>query len=411
MRGVRREAIAWCVALAAGLVVLAAIQYRVGDPDSRLYSEIAERLARQPVSRWIAPDFPPGSYMHGLFREHPAGLFLLPALLARLGYPAAQASYAASLLYQVLTILLIPVVAVAFAAPRESRALSWLLQLLPIAFTFRIRANHEAAVLLCFLVALLGTERALEGRRFGVVLGAAGLMSLMLVKGLLVLPAFLCCALWAGLQAVGQSEGVRRGAIIRAFAAWVLVLAIVVAGYETAYRGVTGVSFLQEYIARGFSVGESAGHSWTPWTVAYNLLFYSGRVLWFAFPWSLAFVVLLVRHTSSARRSFEERWRRLSPDIDRATLGAVFVVGAVLIYLGLFSLSGRRAERYVFPVYFLVGGCGAVTAFRRWSWTRRLVGFVERSEPFAPVIVWVTLFALHLFGGLIGLPRIQIWRP
>ena len=86
-------------------------------------------------------------------------------------------------------------------------------------------------------------------------------------------------------------------------------------------------------------------------------------------------------------------------------------MGAVLIYLGLFSLSGRRAERYIFPVYFLVAGCGAVAAFRRWHWTRRLVEFVERSEPFAPVIVWATLFALHLFGGLIGLPRIQIWRP
>ena len=46
----------------------------------------------------------------------------------------------------------------------EARALRLFAQLLPIAFTFRVRANHESALLLCLLLALYGLERARTGR-------------------------------------------------------------------------------------------------------------------------------------------------------------------------------------------------------------------------------------------------------
>ena len=38
--------------------------------------------------------------------------------------------------------------------------LTLLVQLLPVAFVFRVRANHEQALLLFLLLAMLGTERA-----------------------------------------------------------------------------------------------------------------------------------------------------------------------------------------------------------------------------------------------------------
>jgi hypothetical protein len=343
--------------------------------------------------------------VQGLYREHPAGLFLLPAVMTRLGYPSAQASYAANALYQALAVVLVPAVAAAFATAREARALAWLLQLLPIAFVFRIRANHEAAVWLFFLVALLGTERLVEGRRFGALLGASGLAALMLVKGLLAAPAMLCCALWAGLRCVSLPAGSRKR-VFATFVGWIALLGLVAAAYETLYQRATGVSFLHEYLARQFSVGASEGHSWTSWTVLYNFAFYAGRILWFAFPWSLALVAIGVRHASTFRQ-----WARRLGALDRSAQGAIFVAGATALYVGLFGLSGRRAERYLFPVYFLVGACGAVAAFRRWPAVERLVAFAERIEPFAPVVAWATLFGLHLLGGPLGLPRIQIWRP
>jgi hypothetical protein len=417
----RGEAAAWCAALLAALLALAALHYRAADPDSVLHAEISARMGQEPPSlQWIAPEWPPGWYVQGLYREHPAGLFLLPALLAWLGYPAAQAAYAANALYQAVAVLLVPFVAAAFATGREARALGWLLQLLPIAFVFRIRANHEGAMWLFFLIALLGTERLVEGRRMGVLLGVTGLAALVLVKGLLAGPAILCCALWARLRlASSPPESRRRVVVIVALAAWAVALAVVAAAYEALYRQATGVSFLGEYLARQttgvsflrqfFANSPSSGASAAQpsgGTLVSNVAFYTGRVLWFAAPWSVALLVIGLRRSSGLRG-----WPRRLGDLDRSAQGAIFVAGAAALYVALLSLSARRAERYLFPVYFLVGACGAVAAFRTWPAVERLVAFVERLEPYAPVLAWTLLFGLHLLGGPLGLPRIKFWRP
>jgi hypothetical protein len=36
---------------------------------------------------------------------------------------------------------------------------------------------------------------------------------------------------------------------------------------------------------------------------------------------------------------------------------------------------------------------------------------VARLEPFAPVVVWLLLFGLHLAAGPLGQPRIKLWKP
>ncbi len=397
----RLQVAGWCGALVVAAVSLAALDYHARDPDSVLYAQIGARLAAQPVSQWIAPAWPSGWYMSGPFQEHPAGLFVLPAALTRLGYPGAQASFLAAAIYQALALMLIPVVARAFAEGSEAKALGWLLQLLPIAFTFRIRANHEPAVLLFFVLALCGLERVASGRRGGFLVATAGLLGLMLVKGLLVLPALLCCALWIGTRAFrGADEGshVRRAWLTLGEALFVLAAAALV--YEQVYRRVTGESFVSGYLGRSLSVGATEGHDWTAGTIPYNVVFYSGRVLWFAFPWSLALAVAAWA------------WVRRAPrDLGRATRGLLFSLGVALIYIGLFSLSTRRAERYIFPAYFVVGAAGAVAAIRRSARLRSLVTTVERIEPWAPPLLWLVLLGLHLAGGTLGLLHIQIWNP
>lgn len=392
------EPFAWGAAVVVAAFAMASLDYHVRDPDSVLYGEIGHRLAAQPVSRWIAPEWPPEWYRSGLFQEHPAGLFLLPALLTRLGYPGEQAGLLAGAVYQALGLMLVPVVASAFADGAEARALAWLLQLLPIAFTFRVRANHEPAVLLFFLVALWGMERAVRGRRDGTLVATAGLVALMLVKGLLVVPALFCCFLWV---AVRRMEGQRRWwPAASAPAGAFVVLALVAAAYEQRYRAVTGVSFVSGYFGRSLSVGATEGHDWTAGTLPYNLLFYSGRVLWFAFPWSLVLV-------GAAVVWFGRRPR----DQGRSAQGLWFALGVAVVYVGLFSLSTRRAERYIFPAYFVVGAAGAVAALRRWPAMRSLAAAGERLEPWTAPLLWLLLFGLHLATGRIGLPSIQMWKP
>jgi hypothetical protein len=380
-------------------MALVAFDYGTRDPDSELYSRIAASLAERPVSTWIAPTWPAGSYMQGLFREHPAGLFWPAAALIRLGYPADQAAYAMGLVWSALVFALVPSVAAVWA-PVEARVLGWLLQLLPIFFVFRVRANHEPAVLACFLAALLGAHVAGRSWR-GVGLLTAALAGLMLVKGFLVLPAALCCGLWLALlpSPAGGSKGPGWRAVALVTAGGLAAVALV---YEWAYRHATGQSFVAGYAARSLSVGASVGHDWSPLSIPYNLLFYSGRLLWFAFPWSLVLIAVL--------------WPRRRLGRPRLPLGAdarglFFVAGAVVVYVGLFSLSGRRAERYIYPLYPLVGAAGAVAALRAWPALARACGRMRAVEPYASVVTWILLLGIHLAGARFHLPRVKIWNP
>jgi 4-amino-4-deoxy-L-arabinose transferase-like glycosyltransferase len=430
-----REGLAWLLALVLASVALGAISYRTRDPDSRLYAEIAAQMAERPLGSWIAPTFPPGWYESGLFREHPVGIHLLPALLGRLGYPPLQAAYAANALYQVLTLVLISRLAATLVSEVESRALTWLLQLLPIAFTYRIRANHEQALLLCLLLALYGAERARRQPAWSLGL-MGGLAGLLLVKGVFVLFGLLACVLWLGVR--GSAEG---GTRVRG--AWAgLALAVVAVGaaawlYELAYRASTGESFWAVNLGRQLGVASVPRSGIFVVEKLRNLVWYAARVLWFPFPWSvvLALGLLLARRSGG--------WL---PERGGARHGLVFVLLLTVLWVGAFSLSDRRADRYIFPVYFAVGAAGAVMGLRSsarlfvladrlqgWHpWpavvtrtlcfglhllgglSARLRVLADRLQgwhPWPAVVTWTLCFGLHFLGGLFGLPRVKIWPP
>jgi 4-amino-4-deoxy-L-arabinose transferase-like glycosyltransferase len=394
-----RGALAWILALAAGWAALAAVDYRARDPDSRLYAEISARMAVDPPAGWIAPEFPPGWYMSGLYREHPVGLFVPAAALAALGYPGEQAAYALNAVYQVLGIVLLVRLAAALAPGLEARALGWLIQLLPIAFTFRIRANQEAAVLLCLLAALYGTERARERKHFAALV-ALGLVGLLLVKGVLAVFGPALCVLWLASRRRAGGERRGEGAAWAAVAAGLVAMAAAATLYELLYRQAAGEPFWSFYLARQLGVAAATHDAFGPIPgFLYNLVWYLARVLWFAFPWSLALAFALWR----AARGSSER-----PDA-AARAGALFTLGVVGLYVLLFSFSDRRADRYIFPVYYAVEAAGGVAALRFLPSLRRLAARLDR--PWLPAAVWAATFAAHLFAGRLGLPTVKLWAP
>jgi 4-amino-4-deoxy-L-arabinose transferase-like glycosyltransferase len=399
--------VAWLLVLAAAWLALAALAYRTRDADSRLYAEIVARMSEAPAAGWIAPDFPPGWYMSGPFREHPVGLFAPAAALARLGYPAPQAAYALNALYQVFTIVLIQRLAAALVPGLEARALGWLVQLLPIAFTFRVRANHEQAVLLCLVAALYGVERSRTRPRWA-LLTVAGLVGLLLVKGVLALFGPVLCALWllARRLTAPDSPGTDRAAWV-GLGAGVLAMGAAAGLYEQLYRQATGEPFWSFYLARQLGVAAAAGEGAGLAVKLHNLVWYLGRVLWFPFPWSVA-LILAAWHTR--RLPWRSRPAVDDPPADRGALaGGLFALATVVLYVGLFSLSDRRADRYIFPVYYVVGAAGGVAALRLAPRLRRLAGTLDR--PWVPAAVWAVTFVAHLFAGRLGLPTVKVWAP
>jgi hypothetical protein len=386
----RREAAAWAIAIAVASGIIAALGYRARDPDSVLYARIAGDLAKRPVAEWLAPAWPPGAYMQGHFCEHPAGLFVPAALLARAGYPAEQAAYAMNAVYQALALALIPRLALSLAPALEARALAFFLQLLPIAFTYRIRANHEALVLLAIVVALLGVERSRADARWG-VLTIAGLAGLLLVKGMLAAPALAACSAWAWLRPAPE----------RAWRPWLglglaaLALPMLVLGYELAFRAATGESFLAHYQAGWVRQELVRGPFERLTSFSYVLVWYAARVLWFAFPWSLVALMAmpLALRGLGARRA------------------PAFALLATLLYLVPLACSERKADRYIFPVYFIVAAAGVLAGLGRWPRLSTFAERLDRRQPYATVALFLLLFALHIAGGWLNLPYVKIWGP
>ena len=386
--------VAWGLALAAGVAALAAVGYRARDADSRLYAEMAALMSEAPAAGWIAPEFPPGWYMSGLFREHPAGLLAPAAALARLGYPAPQAAYALNALYQVLTIVLLQRLAATLVPGLESRALGWLVQLLPIAFTFRIRANHEQALLLCLVAALYGTERARSRPRFA-LLTVAGLVGLLLVKGVLAVFGPALCALWLLARRLTASRPAPSDrAAWLGLAAGVVAMGATAGAYEHLYRLATGEPFWSFYLARQLGVAAAAGdESGLAREGGQPRLVPRARA-WFPFPWSLA-LLLAAWHARGSRPGWPSSRGRARGE-GRPGRGAVRGRDRRPVRGPLQPLRPPRRPLHLPRV--LRGGRrgrgGRAAGVDPAARPRR-----ELDRAWVPAAVWAVTFAAHLFAG------------
>lgn len=367
----------WIAVLLVASALLAATGYRTHDPDSRAYITIATHLADEPVSRWIAPQWWGAFGAQGLFREHPAGTFVPPALLARAGYPVGQSLFVVTLAAQIVSLLLIAALARRLAPSVEARALVWALQLIPIAFVFRVRANQEYPLLAGLLVAVYGLERARTSWRW-IAVALAGVLYALLVKGVFALLAPVLAGSWLWMR--------RRDARV-GFAAWtglalmVLMMPLCAVAYERAYLAVTGQSFVGYYLGSRIAL---EGNATTPWPFpldkASNAVWYIGRVLWYAFPWSLLAVAAVMQNVQA----------RLSPG---ARAWAQYAAIAAIVTIALVAARDTKADRYVFPAYFFAASAGVVLACARWptvaSWADRL----DRLWPWGPALLWLLLVA------------------
>ena len=387
----------WITVLSLSGVLLAMTDYSSRDPDSAVYAGIAARLAQEPMRRWIAPEWWGLWGAQGLFREHPIGILVLPALLARLGYPAGQAAYLVNGCFQAATFVLLSSLAAVYASRRESRALAWMLQLLLIAFVFRIRANQEYAVLAGIALGLYATERSREHVVWA-AFAAVAFVWVLLVKGVFGLAVPALCGVWL---AVRGTRDEHRLAPWLALGVTVLAAPAMAFAYEALYRSAAGESFF----AFDFGPRLDARSVWhgalARWPV--QVIWYSGRLIWYALPWSafaIGAMVAITRRrrglaTSAARNELEAR----------ASRGLTFAVASSAVLIAAFAIADRRADRFIFPAYFFVGGAGAIAAVR---WSPRLSRAIDLMDrPWVPAAFWFGLFLLRLATGP-HLPRLML---
>ncbi len=394
-----REGVIWAIALLFVASLLVVTRFTSADPDSALYASISGRLTQEPASRWIAPEwwgFWPETKMEGLFREHPSGVFVVPAAVARLGIPGEQAAYVVGIGYGLAALLLIGVLVSKLTSPGEARASLILLQLMPVAFLFRIRANHEYPMLVALLITLVSVEGV--RRSWWWVAGVAlGLTLGLLVKGVFVVLVGMGAGLWILLNPSRS-----KGTTSRAIAACVIGAAItagIAVLYDAAYLRVTGDTFWAPYWRRQLGPVTIASPLDDASTLAGHLAFYVSRLLWFPAPWSIALVIAGWRLFGQGALA---RWRSVSETARRGLLFAILFASLAVLVL---SPSSRFAERYAFSAAFMIGGAGTVAAYRIWPSISRVLDRLDERIPALPATTWLTLMLLRIVLGP-WLPRI-----
>jgi len=389
----RRDAWIWAAALLIAATLLVLTGFSSDDPDSALYAGISSRLSEAPVSSWIAPQWWGFWDSSGLFREHPAGIFWLPALCERLGISAMQAAYVQGLAAGLGSLLLIGVLIARVTNTTDGRAALVWLQFMPVAFVFRIRANHEYPMLFCLVLALVAIDGVRRSWGWVAVLAAA-LTGALLIKGVFVLFILIALGLWILLNPARASGSMARpvaGVVVS-----LVVMAVAALVYDRVYFAATGDTFWGPYWRRQLSpvtitTPFSAATSWLG-----HLVFYIGRLLWHPAPWSLALLFYAWRRRSQfiARRVFAPHVR-----------GVTFVAAFVAIIIVLLTPSSRFAERYAFSATFAVAALGVVVACRLWpplrAWPTRWAAGTATAA-----VIWFGLVVLRLALGP-WLPRIS----
>jgi hypothetical protein len=205
--------------------------------------------------------------------------------------------------------------------------------------------------------------------------------------------ALVGAALW--ILVVPAPDG---GANRRAWTGLVVTAAVAAAmaiAYEALYVRTTGQSFLEFY--RSTRLGDSMTLS-DPAVVAraaLNVVWYLVRLLWFAAPWSLAALAAVWTWT---------RRRAGAPStvvFDRhADAGVLWMLSISIVFVAVLSPANVRAERFIFPLYFIAGAAGAVAVARSHAAMRRIV---ERTADlwWLPAFTWFLLFLSNIASRLL----------
>ena len=373
-------------AAAALFVIISVFPYEYRDSDSSCYSSLSQKLARRPYGEWCAPQWDGHGGNEGLFFEHPPGIFWLPALFIQAGVKADRAALWANFVYLLSSLFLIFKLAERRGDSLLGWGAVWGVILTPAFLQYLIRASQEPPLALAVLAGIYGLVR-LRDSRWGGWLFAAALVSAVMIKGV--------SAVWLSLPAgLFWLLAARNRKTFSWIAAGHLIALAAAALFEVWFRETTQLGFWSSYFA--VQGGRSLGGAFRPLHAAYNFAWYAARILWFAAPWTF---LLIYDGAASLRK------KRPFPRDGFAR----FLLLSVLIAAVLFSLSDRKADRYIFPAYPLTALAGLLVFFKVRPKAADYLAKGERWFPAAFSLALVVLTFLRIFFHSHLYRYVRIW--
>jgi len=356
-----------------GLVIL--FPYKLYDSDSMAYSYIGQRLAFLPIGEWCAPEWWGHAGHIGLFQDHPPGVLWVTALFVRAGIPGQSAALSANFLYIFLLLYFLYSLISHFGGALMGWGAVWASILTPIFLQYLIRANQELPLAFAIIAGIYGLARSQES---------------WLCKGLFIF-SLIFAVFFKGINALilTMTALVYWIVFLRSKRAFFFIIVAhlfalgVVFLFEIWYRTATyGVSFWLRYIS--LQGGEMQGAGFQPLQKIYNLLWYLARALWFPFPW-VFFVIYGL---------YQTKRKNLQLLRDRFLQFSLISSGLIILF---FSFFDRKADRYIFPAYWLLVLSGVWILFRLKP---NLKQVLEKRK---------NLFPLYFAAILILFTLVRIW--
>lgn len=391
-----RDVAIWTVGFLLAAVLLVALGFTSDDPDSALYAALSARLAALPMSQWIAPEWWGQWDSEGWFREHPAGVFLLPTALAAVGVPGVQAAYVVGIGAALASLLLSAHLVRGITSRKDARLVLLLLQLMPLASIFRIRANHEYPLFVCLLIALIGADAVRRSWTWAWVTPVA-LVSALMIKGVFVLLPLVALGIWIPTNPRRESGSPWRA--VAAVAMGAVAMAIVALAYDAAYQRATGEFFWRPYWERQLAPLTIATPVEGGSVIVEHAWFYLVRVAWHPAPWS----GVLLAAAWMRRRDLARGWHSWTVGERR---GATFGLVSAALMIGMLIPASRFAERYIFVANYFIATVGIVVAARSWPGLAATCARWDQRVPGLPALLWFGLIVVRLVLGPY-LPRIS----
>ncbi|OFZ51289.1 MAG: hypothetical protein A2381_01635 [Bdellovibrionales bacterium RIFOXYB1_FULL_37_110] len=330
--------------------MLIATKFQARENDSRLYTIFVTQLTLdKPLSEIVALEWrgqseyadPHNPYV----RDHFIGQFIFPVILSKLGFPSEYSLYFLNTLYRLLLIFMLYLIVKEFIEKETAIIILWALPLTPINFSYQLRANHEQLLSLCIALCVLGLIKINKGILYQ-ILFITGFVFSFLTKGLAAIILFPTLAfIWFVLYfKPNQKKMTNLVWLIFSF----LVLLLVFYLYELWFKKVTGYPLIEAYYQiqiyeRSLQEG-STTNSFLMQKIG-NFLYYISRTLINGLPWSLLLIVaIIIKYLKT---------KKLKSEFPKSTTMLIWILASFpVIYILLFSISDRLAQRYIFPAYY-----------------------------------------------------------
>jgi len=320
--------------------LLRTVGYEARENDSRLYTRFVKQLSEKPITHVIALEWqnlsPYGDPENPYVRDHLVGQFIPSVILTKLGWDWRYSHYTVNQLYRFFIPWLFFLIFSFISTKQASLFVLVAMHLNPMALNYGLRANQEQPLVFALALAIWGYfNLSLKRGRVALYLGS---LFAFLVKGLAGLTFF---PFW-GLHALFNWRSNRDQVYYLLGVA--LFLAFCALGYELWFESVTGFPFWEAY----FNIqvfGRRSAQGSTPFG---SLGYYFLRSISYSLPWVFGLYFIF----KSEKKSKEK---------EILSLFGLLSVGVVLI----FGYFGRKASRYIFPVYYFLTSLGALGISKR----------------------------------------------